>query len=58
MIPIGPQQVKLQLPPGKRAGKAHFLVGTAIPEVRRSGESIMLTVPSILSHEVIAIDFA
>jgi hypothetical protein len=58
MIPIGPQQVKLQLPPGKRAGKAHFLVGTAVPEVRRSGESITLTVPSILSHEVIAIDFA
>ena len=58
MIPVGPQQVRLQLPPGKRAAKVQFLVGTAAPQVRESGGSILVTVPSVTSHEVIAVDLA
>ena len=58
MIPVGPQHVKLQLPPGKRAGKVQFLVSTAAPQVQQSGGTLVLEVPSIVSHEVIAVDFA
>jgi hypothetical protein len=58
MIPVGPQHVKLQLPPGKRPRKVSFLVGTSTPNVKHTGSSIELTVPSIVSHEVIAVDFA
>ena len=58
MIQVGPHQVKLQLPPGKRAAKVQFLVSTAQPQPQQSAGAITLTVPSITSHEVIAVDLA
>jgi hypothetical protein len=58
MIPVGPHQVKLQLPSGKRASKVQFLVSQAQPQVQPSGGAIALTVPRVVSHEVIAVDLA
>jgi hypothetical protein len=58
MIPAPAQQVRLRLPPGKRATKVQFLVGGNTPQVRRSGGWVMVTVPSIVDHEVIAVDLA
>jgi hypothetical protein len=55
-IPIGPQKVAVRLPAGKKAKKVQLLVsGQTIP-VRDSGGVLTVTVPSILDHEVVAID--
>ena len=58
MIPAPPQQVKLRLPAGKRAAKVQFLVGSATPRVQSGPGFIGLPVPSIVDHEVIAVDLA
>jgi hypothetical protein len=58
MIPVGPQQVRLQLPPGRRAGKVQFLVSGSAAQVQQAGGAITLSVPAVISHEVIAVDFA
>jgi hypothetical protein len=60
MIPVPAQQVRLRLPPGKRAAKVQFLVGgntpPITPKVQRSRGWVIVTVPSIVDHEVIAVD--
>ena len=55
-IPSPPQEVTIRVPRGKKVGKVKLLVGTYVPEVRQSNGSITLTIPSVLDHEVIAID--
>jgi Hypothetical glycosyl hydrolase 6/Beta-galactosidase trimerisation domain len=55
-IPLPQQQVRLRWPEGTDPGKARLLVrGQPVP-VTRSGAFLELTVPSILDHELIAID--
>ena len=56
LIPVAAQKVRIRLPEGKKAKKVHFLVSTAAPRVQESGGTITVTVPSILDHEVIAVD--
>jgi hypothetical protein len=58
MIPAPPQRVALRLPAGKRAAKVQLLVGSTVPRVQEAAGVISLTVPSILDHEVIAVDLA
>jgi hypothetical protein len=58
LIPSQPQQVRLRLPAGKKASQVQFLVKGGSPDVRTEGNAISLTVPSILDHEVIAVDLA
>jgi hypothetical protein len=56
LIPIGPQTVKLRLPEGTRAREVRLLAaGTTLP-AERAGNFLTVTVPSILDHEVVAID--
>ena len=57
-IALPPQNVTLQLPPGRRPAKVHFLVSGNTPRVTHAAGVIRLTVPSITDHEVIAVDFA
>lgn len=57
-IPSLPQQVRLQLPPNRKAARVQLLVGGQSPAVTHSAGSITLTVPSVLDHEVIAVDLA
>ena len=53
-IPTPPQKVTLRL--GKKARKVHLLVSGQTPAIREVNETIILTIPSILDHEVVAID--
>jgi len=54
--PVGGQTVRLRLPIDERVNQASLLVADKTVPLRRSGSAIMLTVPSILDHEVVAID--
>jgi hypothetical protein len=58
LIPSPPQAVRIRLPEGTKASRVQFLVAGASPAVQRTAGYIELTVPSILDHEVIAIDLA
>ena len=55
-LPSPPQQVRLRLPEGKRAGSVRFLVGDTTPAIQKDGEVITLTVPSVRDHEVIVVN--
>jgi hypothetical protein len=56
LIPIGPQQVTVRLPEGVRAKSVRLLRGGQAVPPRESGGLLSLTVPSVLDHEVVAID--
>ena len=55
-FPIGAQTLKLRLPEGVHPKQARLLVAEQNAVVSRSGEVLTLTVPSVLDHEVVAID--
>ncbi len=55
-IPTPPQQVTVRLPAGGKAKKVQLLVSRQTARVREAGETVTLTIPSILDHEVVAID--
>jgi hypothetical protein len=55
-LPTPPQKVSMRLPDGAKAKKVQLLVSGATPRVEEANGSISLTIPSILDHEVIAID--
>ena len=57
-LPVGEQSVIVRLPEGRRAQRVRFLVRGGEPVVKRTAGEIQLTVPGILDHEAIAIDFA
>jgi hypothetical protein len=57
VIPIGPQRVSVRLPDGMRPKKVQLLTaGKNIADFKMTGQVVMLTVPSIDVHEVVAID--
>lgn len=56
LIPVGPQKVRIQLPPGAQARAVHLLVAGGSPAYKLDGRFIELVVPSILAHEVVAVD--
>ncbi len=55
-IPIGEQRVRVRLPDGRRAAKVQLLVAGQAPRVREAAGVLEATIPSILVHEVLAID--
>jgi hypothetical protein len=55
-IPTPPQQVTIRMPESRRPRKVQLLVSAHQPRVQESNGAITLTVPTILDHEVIAID--
>jgi Beta-galactosidase trimerisation domain len=55
-IPVGEQQVTVRLPTGTKATGAHLLASGTPVRVEKNGEYFGLTVPSILDHEIIAIN--
>ena len=57
-IPSLPQKVRVRLPQGRKATRVQLLVSGRSQAVAYSGEWLSLTVPSVLDHEVIAIDLA
>jgi hypothetical protein len=56
LIPVGEQKVRVRLPEGKRAKRVQLLAAGRSPRFQESAGAITLTVPSILDHEVVAID--
>jgi hypothetical protein len=56
LIPIGEQKVRVRLPEGKKARRVHLLAGGSSPQVEESSGYLTLRVPSILDHEIVAID--
>jgi hypothetical protein len=56
LIPLVSQEVKVQLPEGKKARKVQLLVSGRVPQTSTSGQMLTVSVPSILDHEVVAID--
>jgi hypothetical protein len=56
LIPIGEQKVHIRLPDATSAKKVHLLAAEKTPHVQHHGSEITVTVPSILDHEVVAID--
>lgn len=58
LIPIGEQKVRVRLPQGKQVKKLRLLVSERPIRFAESAGVLTLAVPSILAHEVIAIDFA
>jgi hypothetical protein len=56
LIPLVSQEVKVELPEGKTAKKVQLLVSGRVPRTSTSGRTLTVSVPSILDHEVVAID--
>jgi len=58
LIPITAQRVRVRLPQGKKAGKVQLLVGGKPVRGEESDGYLAVTVPTILAHEVVAVDLA
>ena len=56
LIPLGEQKVRLRLPDGMRVQHVRLLAADKVLPVEYSGQFMSVVVPSILDHEVIAID--
>jgi len=56
LIPSGPQTVHIRLPEGTRPRSVRLLAANLNPRVERRNGYLAVTVPSILDHEVVAID--
>jgi hypothetical protein len=56
LVPVGEQRVRLRLPAGTQAKRVRLLVADKPAPARTQGEHLEVTVPTILDHEVIAID--
>jgi hypothetical protein len=55
-FPVGEQKLRLTLSKDVRVKQARLLVGEKTIDVERSGSVVTLTVPSILDHEVVALE--
>lgn len=56
LIPVGEQKVRVMLPPGRRARKVQLLAAGREARARAVGGGLEVTVPSVLDHEVVAVD--
>jgi hypothetical protein len=55
-FPVGPQVIRLRLPGKLRAKRARLLTASKDVVIEGSGSTLSITVPSVLDHEVVAID--
>jgi len=58
LIPIDRQEVRIRLPEGAKAQSVRLLVADAIPEHQIADRIVSVVVPSVLDHEVIAVDLS
>jgi hypothetical protein len=58
LTPVGEQQVHVHLPEGMKPRKVRLLAADKTPKFTRDGSYLTVTVPSLLDHEIVAIDFA
>jgi len=55
-IPLGEQRVRVRLAQGMRPKQVHLLAAGKTIRASRDGDFLSLTVPSILDHEIVAVD--
>ena len=58
LIPVGAQEVFVRLPDGLFPAKAHLLTAGKALRFERRQRELRFTVPSILDHEILAVDLA
>ncbi len=58
IIPVGPFEVSLALPAGVRVKAVHLLESGQTVTPRRSGDRLIVTVPKLALHEIVAVDLA
>lgn len=56
LIPVGEQVVRVQIPDEKHVTRVHLLRADIAPTVTQLESTLTIRVPSILDHEVVAID--
>ena len=57
LLPIGPLAVTVRVPADARVRAARLLTAATTPAVRRTqDDTLQVTVPQVLDHEVVAID--
>jgi len=56
LFPVGEQTVKVRLPAESRVRKVHLLSAGQKARTHRAGDYLSVTVPSVLDHEIVAID--
>jgi hypothetical protein len=56
LIPVGEQKVQVRLPAGAQAKRVRLLAAATKLPVKQTGQYLRVTVPSVLDHEVVAID--
>jgi hypothetical protein len=57
LIPVGEQRVRVRLPAGKAPKRVRLLDRGRAARAEKSAGYVTVTVPSILAHEVVAIDY-
>jgi hypothetical protein len=58
IMPAGPYTVSLELPDGAKVAAVKLLESGAAPKTSRDGNRLVVDVPSIALHEVVAVDLA
>jgi hypothetical protein len=58
LLPLGAQTVRLRMEPGRRPKAVRLLVSGATPAFQLKDGWLELGVPSVLAHEVVAVDLA
>jgi hypothetical protein len=56
LLPIGEQKVRVRVPQGRTVKKVHGLVSGTTLDHQLDGQRVVCAVPSVLDHEVIALD--
>ena len=58
LIPVGEQVVGLRVPEGRRPREVHLLAAGRTSKPAWNGSRLTVTVPSVLDHEVVAVDLS
>jgi hypothetical protein len=56
LLPVGEQKVRVRIPQGGKVTKVHCLVAGTTLDHQLDGQRVVFAVPSILDHEVVALD--
>jgi hypothetical protein len=58
LIPLDRQEVRIRVPQGAKVARVHLLTADQAPEYVRRDGAVTVLVPSVLDHEVIALDLS
>ena len=56
LIPVGEQIVRVRIPDEKHVTRVHLLRADIVPSITHQDNYLVIRVPSVLDHEVVAID--